>query len=76
VHSGFDYESWVDGSRVTFHRRTGWTCDCGAFRVLGECEHAIKAAALLTWGWSMTSREEVRSQKSMDTHLLAHSRAK
>jgi len=61
-------ESLVDGSRVTFYRGTGWTCECEAFRVLGECGHPIKAAALLTWGRSMASREEVRSQRSTNTH--------
>jgi len=43
------YEGHVDGHRVVFLSGIGWTCDCEGFRGAGECEHIIKAAALLTW---------------------------
>jgi hypothetical protein len=44
------YEGRIDGQRVQFHRGTGWQCDCETFALQGECQHTIKAAALLTWG--------------------------
>ncbi len=62
------YEAWVDGHCVTFRRGRGWICNCDAFRANGECGHAIKAAALLTWGRPMTPHDDAHCQQSIEKH--------
>jgi hypothetical protein len=57
VNSKNCYEAVIDGNRVNFRRGIGWICSCETYRSQSECEHTIKAAALLTWGRPMTANE-------------------
>jgi hypothetical protein len=38
----------IDGHELIFRVGAGWRCDCDVWRVRRDCEHALKAAALLT----------------------------
>ncbi len=36
----------IGGYRVAFVRGLGWECNCQAWKVAQECQHAVLAAAL------------------------------
>jgi hypothetical protein len=46
----------IDGHDVVFRRGEGWRCDCDGWRARRDCEHALKAAALVTLERAMQSQ--------------------
>jgi hypothetical protein len=46
----------IDGHAVIFRRGEGWRCDCDTWKARRDCEHALKAAALVTLERGMRSQ--------------------